>query len=204
MHMYVIVSMLHDSKWTLPDSMFPGSEAGTMEAGCSAINLTNNSSTSTKLSSWKNIGIKVYLQWGKTHCFLWSFSLLNVNIKLDSPWNHVEATSHFFTFRPNIIEPLGKHVLEDLYEYKQFFLVAKRFAGVVPEVNLRNPWHEGDETFEQRGLPCLWNPGKTSPKVQNRGIIDPHKKGPKSSKFIFKKDTFNNNYNVLPQHKYVW
>ena len=28
-------------------------------------------------------------------------------------------------------------------------LVAKRSAGVAPEVNMRNPWHEGDEACKQ-------------------------------------------------------
>ena len=49
-------------------------------------------------------GIKVYLHCAKvkvkTKYFLWFLSLLSVNIKLDSLWTHLEATSFRRTFRP--------------------------------------------------------------------------------------------------------
>ena len=47
-------------------------------------------------------------------------------------------------------------------------LAAKRSAGVVLEVNLRNPLHTGDEARKWGNPPWLWNPEQMSPEVQNR------------------------------------
>ena len=49
-------------------------------------------------------------------------------------------------------------------------------AGVTPEVNLRNPLCTGEEARKQGNPPWLWNPGQTSPEVQNRGISGPTKR----------------------------
>ena len=52
---------------------------------------------------------KVHLHWAKANAcanfFLWSLSLLNVNIKLGSLWTHVEAR---FRFRAKVNESLLK------------------------------------------------------------------------------------------------
>ena len=49
-------------------------------------------------------------------------------------------------------------------------------AGVTPEVNLRNLLCEGEEAHKWGNPPWLWNPGQTSPEVQNRGISGPTKR----------------------------
>ena len=53
---------------------------------------------------------------------------------------------------------------------RETLLTAKRPAGVVPEVNLRNLLHARDKSHKQGNSPWLWNPGQMSPEVQNRDI----------------------------------
>ena len=48
--------------------------------------------------------------------------------------------------------------------------------GVTAEVNLRNPLHAGDEACKQGNLHWIWNPGQTSPEVQNRVSMAPQKR----------------------------
>ena len=55
-------------------------------------------------------------------------------------------------------------------------LSAKRSVGVAPEVNLRNPLSTGDEACKWGSQLWLWNPGQTSPEVQNRDISGPIKR----------------------------
>ena len=49
-------------------------------------------------------------------------------------------------------------------------------AGVAPEMNLRNLLCTGEEAGKRGNPPWLWNPGQTSPEVQNRGISGPAKR----------------------------
>ena len=65
-----------------------------------------------------------------------------------------------------------------------YVLATKRSVGVIQEVNLRNLLHAGDEACTQEIPHWLWNPGQTSPEVQNRAISGP-------SKIILK------NYNLI-------
>ena len=44
--------------------------------------------------------IKVYLHWAKANVFLWSLSVLNVHIKLDSLWTHLEAMLYSLLLSP--------------------------------------------------------------------------------------------------------
>ena len=55
-------------------------------------------------------------------------------------------------------------------------LTSIQSAGVTPEVNLRNLLCAGKEACKRGNPPWLWNPGQTSPKVQNRGISAPTKR----------------------------
>ena len=63
-------------------------------------------------------------------------------------------------------------------------------SGVPPEVNLRII----QVRKHARDPPWLWNPGQTSPEVQNRGISGPHKED-MSSKSFKKKFFVPNDYN---------
>ena len=66
-------------------------------------------------------------------------------------------------------------------------LAANRLAGVAPEVNLRIALSQ--ESI-QVTPPLLWNPGQTSPEVQNIGISGPKKNvcAPKIKKIFFYKN----------------
>ena len=55
-------------------------------------------------------------------------------------------------------------------------LTSVQSAGVTPEVNLRNSLCAGEEACKRGNPPWLWNPGQTSPEVQNRGISGPTKR----------------------------
>ena len=75
---------------------------------------------------------------------------------------------------PNACErSLASHAIYMLIQYTPL-LVEK--AGVAPEVNLRNPLCAGEEACKWGNPPWLWNPGQTSPEVQNRGISGPTKR----------------------------
>ena len=65
-------------------------------------------------------------------------------------------------------------------------LAAKRSAHVTPEVNLRNSLH-ACESMQARDPPWLWNPGETSPEVQNRGISGQTKRTHVLQKLLYKK-----------------
>ena len=64
-------------------------------------------------------------------------------------------------------------------------------ASVAPEVNLRNPLCAGEEARKWGNPPWLWNPGQTSPEVQNRGISGPTKRTCVLQKFKKKKKKIN-------------
>ena len=55
-------------------------------------------------------------------------------------------------------------------------LTSIQLAGVTPEVNLRNLLCTGKEAHKRGNPPWPWNPGQTSPEVQNRGISGPTKR----------------------------
>ena len=71
-------------------------------------------------------------------------------------------------------------------------------AGVAPEVNLRNPLCAGEEARKRWNPPWLWNPGQTSPKVQNRGISGPTKRTCVLQKFKKKKKKKINSIGSCP------
>ena len=75
---------------------------------------------------------------------------------------------------PNACETsLASHAIYMLIQCTPL-LVEK--AGVTPEVNLRTPLCTGEEACKRGNPPWLWNPGQTSPEVQNRGISGPTKR----------------------------
>ena len=69
-------------------------------------------------------------------------------------------------------------------------LTSIQSAGVTPEVNLRNLLWTGEEVHKRGNPPWLWNPGQTSPEVQNRGISGPTKRTYVLQKFKKKKKEF--------------
>ena len=73
-------------------------------------------------------------------------------------------------------------------------LTSIQSASVAPEVNLRNPLCAGQEARKWGNPPWLWNPGQTSPQVQNRGISGP-RKGLMSSKNFKKKKKIKTFFN---------
>ena len=69
-------------------------------------------------------------------------------------------------------------------------LPAKELAGVAPEINPRNPLHEGNEAHRQGNPPLLWNPEETSTEVQNLGISVPTKRTDVLQENLSKKTTY--------------
>ena len=52
-------------------------------------------------------------------------------------------------------------------------LVTEKSVGIIPKMKLRILLYADENACKQRGPTWLWNPGQTSPEVQNSGISDP-------------------------------
>ena len=105
------------------------------------------------------------------------------------------------TSNPNACErSLASHAVYMLIQCTPL-LVEK--AGVAPEVNLRNPLCTDEEARKWGNPPWLWNPGQTSPEVQNRGISSPTKRTCVLQKF-FKKKKYNLTFTSAPHERYFW